>query len=58
MIDVGNGEIAKRIKQGLCPRCFTQLVSKPDGHKCVYCGFEITNAKSGKKVEKSVDPNK
>lgn len=52
MIEQGNGEIQKRINQGLCPKCLSQLVDKAHGHHCVICGLDIIDVN---KSEKSVD---
>ena len=52
MIEQGNGEIAKRLKQGLCPKCLSQLVARMFGWHCVICGLDI---KEEKKLEKSVN---
>ena len=52
MIDEGNGEIAKRLKQGLCPKCLSQLIERVFGWHCAICGLDI---KEEKKLEKSVN---
>ena len=52
MISVGDGEMQKKIEAGLCPKCHSQLVEKPQGYDCVICGIQIENAK---KSEKSVN---
>jgi hypothetical protein len=49
MIEQGNGEIAKRLKQGLCPKCLSQLVGRVFGWHCVICGLDITEEKKSEK---------
>ena len=50
MIEQGNGEIAKRLRQGLCPKCLSQLIRRLFGWHCVICGLDIINEE---KLEKS-----
>jgi Zn finger protein HypA/HybF involved in hydrogenase expression len=45
MIIEGKGEFQKRLDAGICPKCHSQLVQKPDGYDCVICGLEIKDEK-------------
>ena len=51
MIEQGNGEMQKKIAAGLCPKCHSQLISKPHGYDCVICGIQIEDEK---KITKTV----
>ncbi len=58
MIEQGDGEMARRIADGLCPACKTALVFlRDDGHKaeahCKTCGLKIVEAKGSKRDEES-----
>jgi len=51
MIIEGKGEFQKRLDAGICPKCHSQLISKPQGYDCVICGIQIEDEK---KITKSV----
>lgn len=50
----GDGEMQKRIEAGLCPKCFSQLIEKPDGYDCTICGLEIKEEKNYRNGKKDV----